>query len=1653
MRPRLLVLVVAAFALVAPLTPALAQEGRRFPNPATDIRKDTPNDPKFDCSEPDDEDRATVPRCPSIYNAQLDLWGFGPASTSATAVHREGPRRGQPMRSGISADRAWKTTIGRPDVTIAILDTGILWRTESLRRQIALNSGELPAVSDADGDGVLSVGDFEGLVSPSLGKDGDPTKVDAQDLIAAYSDGVDSDGNGYVDDIAGWDFFDDDNDAFDASSYSSASNHGNGRANDAAEQGNDGTGGIGTCPECSILPVRVWDTFVVGGDNYAMGAAYAADAGAAVIEVALGALSNSPSAQAATRYAYDKGTTLAVVSSDLNTANHNYPTNYAETIEVNGVVPDTQGVAAGDANEFNLPNAGSVPAPAPVGTYFRNSNLTQYGAHVHVGAVGTTGSIATGKASGAFGLVIAAGRERADAIGGPLTPDEVKQIVTLSAEDVRPLDTLGLGAPDPAKEGFDERFGYGRLDVGAAVQRVVPGKIPPSVLFRTPRWWQIVDPAKEPVLPIVADSGSRAPSHTVVVEAARGVEPSDGEFRKVLTTGTLTGRQDARNLGSVRTSDLTALFPAGTDFSRPPLLDVNEYAVTIRAKVTDSLGNVGEDRRVVWLRSDPTLLPGFPQFTDRGGESSARLADLDGDAKLEIVLADSGGRTRVLGRDGKDVPFWNGGQGVLAPVLQEAAPHAGAAAYRAGVPLPRGVSFTPAVADLDGDGALEVVVTSSGGTITVYDRFGSVIRTLSVDRSLSAPPLRSKAYHVKTGFFGTASIGEIDPTSPGLVIVAGGLDGRVYVWRLDGSLVPGFPRSLNTRDTGTNRAGAELITAPTLTQLDKDAPMEIVVAGSEVVAGSGGSEAPGADPTDLATAYRTIVNRVLGRAIGNKASLVHALQGDGTNAAGWPVRLDGPLPDVLPLVGPAHQVAAADVGGPQGSPLKDGIDEVVLSSTTGEVVTFNADGKRRHTHSSEVTPASDPRITDRSKVLNLFEYASIGDLEGAGALSAFKGGLTLGGLVNLALVGQNVPQDHVVQGWELGTGTYRPGWPVQVEDYTLLSQPAIADADGLPGKEVVQGTGLYLVHAFNAAGREAPGFPKFTGGWNYATPAFGDLDGDGKLEMVSSTREGYLFAWSLDGRADGNQEWWGALHDERSTSRYGTDTRPPARVQNLTRQGTSVTWRPTGDDWLVGKPIKTVVVVDGTARDLAGDAIVANGIARTSRVEVFAVDDAGNRSLGAVLLPEQEAPVVAPTAAPPGSASPTQTAAPPGSASPTQTAAPSGSASPTPTGTGSPTATPSAGASTSPARRPNGAGFRRLTPTRLLDTRTEGGAVRADADRLVDVRGRAGIPSSGVTAVVVNATVTGVAQSMDLMVYPSDRRPAPRTSNLNAVPGQTVANLVEVAVGQDGRIGLSVSQGSSHVVLDVVGWYGEDGAGGDGFVSQAPERRFDSRESAPIAAGDDRVVPLFAQVPSGVSSAVVSVTALGTQANADVQLYGAGDRPARRTSNLNLRRGDTVANLAVVPVDEQGRVAISVSQGSAQVVLDLVGWYAPDSARGFVPLRPARVFDSRDEQNPVAAGADREVVVAGAGGVPTTGVEAVLVNVTSVGSTDTADLQVYPAGARPARRTSNLNVRAGQTVPVLVAVKVGRDGRVALSTSQGSTHVVLDVVGYVRTAQ
>ena len=80
------------------------------------------------------------------------------------------------------------------------------------------------------------------------------------------------------------------------------------------------------------------------------------------------------------------------------------------------------------------------------------------------------------------------------------------------------------------------------------------------------------------------------------------------------------------------------------------------------------------------------------------------------------------------------------------------------------------------------------------------------------------------------------------------------------------------------------------------------------------------------------------------------------------------------------------------------------------------------------------------------------------------------------------------------------------------------------------------------------------------------------------------------------------------------------------------------------------------------------------------------------------------------------------------------------------------------------------------------------------------------------------------------------------------------------------------------------------------------------------------------------------------------------------------------------------------------------------------------------------------------GGVPATA-KAVVVNATVTEPTAAGYITVWPSNA-PQPTASNLNFVPGQTVPNLVMVKVGTDGRVKIYNAAGQVHVVFDVVGY-----
>ncbi|MET3806636.1 hypothetical protein ABIB25_003652 [Nakamurella sp. UYEF19] len=246
--------------------------------------------------------------------------------------------------------------------------------------------------------------------------------------------------------------------------------------------------------------------------------------------------------------------------------------------------------------------------------------------------------------------------------------------------------------------------------------------------------------------------------------------------------------------------------------------------------------------------------------------------------------------------------------------------------------------------------------------------------------------------------------------------------------------------------------------------------------------------------------------------------------------------------------------------------------------------------------------------------------------------------------------------------------------------------------------------------------------------------------------------------------------------------------------------------------------------------------------------------------------------------------------------------------------------------------------FHSLAPARVLDTRNNigvSGKVAAQGTIGVQATGRGGVPTSGVSAVVLNVTVTAPTASGSITAYPTGTS-RPFASNLNFVAGQTVPNLVIVPVGSGGKIELiNSSAGQTHLIADVQGYFLAGSTPSTGvFRALAPSRILDTRSgqggSHRAAAGGETRIHVNGRggVPAiGVSAVVVNVTATGASASGNLVAYPTGVAKPY-ASNLNFKAAQNVPNLVIVPVDSYGWISLSNnSTGSTDEIADVAGYF------------------------------------------------------------------------------------------------------------------------------
>jgi len=294
----------------------------------------------------------------------------------------------------IDAPEAWDIATGWEDIVIAIVDTGIDYNHEDLAENMLANPDEIPG------------------------------------------NNIDDDGNGYIDDIYGYDFCNNDSNPFD--------DHGHGThcAGIAGAVGNNGIGIAGVAWNCKIMALKFLSARGSGSCSDGVASIiYAVDNGADVISNSWGGGGYSQTLNDAIDYAHSQGAVLVAAAGNSNTSSIHYPAGYTNMISVAATNHDDQ-----RASFSNYGNWVDVAAPgrnilATVPSSGSCGNRSGYRL-----LSGT--SMACPYVAGLCALILSENPE--------YTPEEVKALMIANAD---PLTDTGLGA--------------GRINVNNTIEAVI----------------------------------------------------------------------------------------------------------------------------------------------------------------------------------------------------------------------------------------------------------------------------------------------------------------------------------------------------------------------------------------------------------------------------------------------------------------------------------------------------------------------------------------------------------------------------------------------------------------------------------------------------------------------------------------------------------------------------------------------------------------------------------------------------------------------------------------------------------------------------------------------------------------------------------------------------------------------------------------------------------------------------------------------------------------------------------------------------------------------------------------------------------------------------------------------------------------------------
>jgi subtilisin family serine protease len=1091
------------------------------------VAREYASDPDVEYAEPDRKVQAAfVPNDPFFASSRSwgqtfdDLWGL----------------------KLIEAPAAWDVSRGA-GVVVAVTDTGVDYFHPDLAANMWVNPGEIP----------LNL--------------------------------MDDDGNGYVDDINGWDFVSDDAEPFD--------DHGHGThvAGTIAAVGQNGVGVVGVAWQSKIMALKGLNS--AGGgtvSDLAEAIVYAAENGADVINASWGGVGSSQTIDDALAITAAAGVVFVAAAGnnnsdvELNLSGPFFPASNAHAITVSAFDHlDQRAFFSNFGRKIDV----AAPGGGDEGTGYdpyrsilslrssaAGSDMTGGGRLVvqqaYLRQAGT--SMAAPHVAGAAAVILAA--------HPGFGPEQVRQ-------------ALRAGADDVAAPGLDLNAGYGRLNVGrsvaiealgvrirdpqngfvAAGTEVVFSGVASGAGFTSysleygagafpTSWTMFAGPMTAPVddgplaiwdisdvpdgdytvrLRAISSSGDAfedrvavrldhvmltAPMSNTIRRAGGPIEihgtAAGGDFQHfrvewrrtrpdyVSTAWSTNGMTPSGGGSSPVTDGVLATFDSSqlTDNA-----DV-DFRVVVRRTVDEA----SEEVRHVIL--DPSLRPGWPQVVPGLPQFSGSLrmihnvtlADLDADGTKEILTA-YGDMVYVFRHDGTLMPGW------------PQALNAGS-----GTPF---IKRSPAAADLDGDGRLEVVAAAETAWYLHGDEW---LYVWHHDGTAKAgwPKRFHHAFardpddpNIGGGPRGDFALADVDGDGRRDIVAV--IGPALYVINADGNVLPGWPQQW-PRDYPcllTQRCYAPLIAVG---DVNGNGKREIAAITADVRRGSGDGE--------VLLLYSS-TGRIL---------------------PGFPQKVAnkyyGPLNGHLN--GYSNAPIMADLDG-------DGDLEIITMTNAMKLRAYHHTGKRARLQPNKAAAAEN--LSCGSRFPSRLEPPTAGDLDGDGRadiivashLQRNKWRRSGRGVTVTFCLAPTMRGTDYLSALSTGRSAIPGGWPVGISfpagDNSYGPGPAaIGDIDGDLLPEVVSASGIcgqwdqqlglaghrcFTINAYDRFGRLLPGFPKATPGpgtHNSITPAIGDLDGDGRKEIVWIDFFGHVLVWDVPGPAAPEAMQWPMFrHDAAHT--------------------------------------------------------------------------------------------------------------------------------------------------------------------------------------------------------------------------------------------------------------------------------------------------------------------------------------------------------------------------------------------------------------------------------------------------------------------------------------------------------------------------------------